>query len=127
VERLALPAVDIRIAGRAVPSETLFAYAGAFQLTLSTALPDEGVQLHSSYLGHESAAHTSASHLLIAPRGRPRLWAVEHDPANLPVMYARRHCLLDHLAVLADELRQRTNAEVLVDVAPEALERIDHA
>ena len=127
VERLALPSADIRIADRVVRSERLFAYAGAFQLTLSTALPDEGVQLHSSYLGHESAAHTSASHLLIASGGRPRLWAVEHDPANLPVMYARRHCLLDHLAVLADELRQRTNAEVLVDVAPEALERVDHA
>jgi hypothetical protein len=127
VERLALPPADIRIAGRVVRSETLFAYAGAFQLTLSTALPDEGVQLHSSYLGHESAEHSSASHLLIAPRGRPRLWAVEHDSANLPVMYARGHCLLDHLAVLADELRQRTNDEVLVDVPPPALERIDHA
>jgi len=124
---LALPAADIRIADRVVPSETLFGYAGAFQLTLSTALPDEGVQLHSSYLGHESAEHSSASHLLIAPGSRPHLWAVEHDPADLPVMYARRHCLLDHLAVLADELRRRTDAEVLVDVASQALEQIDHA
>ena len=124
---MALPSADIQVAGRGLPSETLFAYAGAFQLTLSTALPDEGVQLHSSYLGHESAEHTSASHLVIAPGRRPHLWTVEHDPADLPVMYARRHCLLDHLAVLADELRQRTNAEVLVDVAAHALEQIDHA
>jgi hypothetical protein len=127
VERLPLPAAEIRIAGRAVPSETLFAYAGAFQLTLSTALPDEGVQLHSSYLGHGSAEHSSASHLLIAPGGRPRLWVVEHDPAGLPVMYARRQCLLDHLAVLAEELRRRANDEVLLEVPPEALDRIDHA
>ena len=127
MERLALPSADIRIADRVVRSETLFAYAGAFQLTLSTALPVEGVQLHSSYLGHESAERTSAAHLMIAPGGQPHLWAVEHDPANLPVMYARRLCLLDHLAVLADELRQGTNAEVIVNVAPEALEQIDHA
>jgi hypothetical protein len=127
VERLALPAAEIRIAGRAVSSETLFAYAGAFQLTLSTALPDEGVQLHSSYLGHESAERSSASHLLIAPGGRPRLWTVEHDPANLPVMHARRYCLFDHLAVLVDELRQRTHCEVLLDVPPAALVRVDRA
>ena len=124
---MALPSAEIRIADRVVPSETLFAYAGAFQLTLSTALPDEGVQLHSSYLGHASAEHSSASHLLIAPGGRPRVWAVEHDPANLPVMYSRRHCLLDHLAILADELRQHTDREVVLDVAPYALEQIDHA
>lgn len=124
---MALPSADIQIAGRGIPSETLFVYAGAFQLTLSTALPDEGVQLHSSYLGHESAEHTSAAHLLIASGSRPHLWDVVHDPANLPVMYARRHCLLDHLAVLADELRRRTNAEILVDVAAQALERIDQA
>jgi len=122
-----LPAAEIRIAGRGVPAETLFAYAGAFQLTLSTALPDDGVQLHSSYLGHDRVEHTTASHLLIAPGDRPRLWAVEHDPADLPVMYARRHCLLDHLAVLADELRRRTPDEVLLDVHPDALEQIDRA
>ena len=127
MERLSLPSAEIRIADRVVPSETLFAYSGAFQLTLSTALPDEGVQLHSSYLGHESAEHSSAAHLLIAPGGRPRVWAVDHDPANLPVMYARRHCLLDHLAVLADELRQHTDHEVVIDVTPHALEQIDRA
>jgi hypothetical protein len=42
-------------------------------------------------------------------------------------MYARRQCLLDHLAVLADELRQRNAVEVLVDVPAEALDRLDHA
>jgi hypothetical protein len=124
---LVLPSAAIRIADRAVSSETLFAYAGAFQLTVSTALPDEGIQLHSTYLGHEAAERSSASHLLIAPEGRPRLWSVEHDPANLPVMHARRHCLLDHLAVLADELRQRTQLSVRLDVPPDALEQIDHA
>jgi hypothetical protein len=127
VERIHLPAAEIRIAGRGVSSETLFAYAGAFQLTLSTALPEEGVQLHSSYLGHEAAERSSAAHLFIVPGFSPRLWSVEHDPAALPVMNVRRHCLLDHLAVLADELRGRTELEVLLDVAPDALELLDRA
>ena len=42
-------------------------------------------------------------------------------------MYARRHCLLDHLAALADYLRQPVNGEVLLDVPSDALEQIDHA
>jgi hypothetical protein len=70
---------------------------------------------------------SAASHLLIAPGARPRVGSVDHDPASLPVMYARRQCLLDHLAVLADELRQRNAVEVLVDVPAEALDRLDHA
>jgi hypothetical protein len=127
VQRVALPTANIRIAGRRVSCETLLAYAGAFQLTLSTVLPDEGVQLHSSYLGHDRAERSAASHLLIAPGARPRVWSVEHDPASLPVMYERRRCLLDHLAVLADELRHRSELEVRVDVPAEALERLDHA
>lgn len=127
MERIRLPAAGIRIAGRRVSSETLFAYAGAFQLTLSTALPDDGVQLHSSYLGHRSAECSNAAHLFIATGMSPHVWSVEHDPATLPVMNARRHCLLDHLAVLVDELREHRQLEVLLDVAADALELMDRA
>jgi hypothetical protein len=45
----------------------------------------------------------------------------------MPVAHARRHCLLDHLAVLADQLRELTNVEVLLDVPAEALDQIDRA
>ena len=127
MERIPLPAAEVRIAGRRVSAETLFGYAGAFQLSLSTALPDDGVQLHSSYLGHEAAERSSAAHLLITPGLSPRVWTVDHDTGALPVMHARRHCLLDHLAVLADELRERTHLEVLLDVPPNALEQLDRA
>jgi hypothetical protein len=125
VQRIALPTVNIRIAGRRGSCETLLAHASAFQLTLSTALPDEGVQLHSSYLGHDRAERSAASHLLVAPGTSPRVWSVDHDPASLPVMYERRQCLLDHLAALAGEFRHRSAEEVLVDVPAEALERLD--
>ncbi|MGI8411548.1 MAG: hypothetical protein ACR2LV_02555 [Solirubrobacteraceae bacterium] len=127
MERVALARAEIRIAGRGVPSETLFAYAGAFQLTLSTTLPDQGVQLHSAYLGHPRAEHTSASHLLIAAIGLPRLWTEEHSPGELPVAHARRLCLLDHLAVLVERLRESTGVEILLDVPSGALVQLDHA
>jgi uncharacterized protein DUF6444 len=122
VERVALPAAQIQIADRRVSCETLFAYAGAFQLSLSTALPDEGVQFHSNYLGHEGAERSITSHLLIGQGAAPRVWSVEHDPASLPVMSARRYCLLDHLVALADELRQQTGLRVLLDVQADALD-----
>ncbi len=127
MDRVSLAPPKIRLAGRASRCETLFAYAGAFQLTLSTALPDEGVQLHSSYLGHPEAERTSAAHLLIAPRDPPRQWTVEHNAGELPVAHARRQCLLDHLAVLAEQLRETTSGDVQLDVPTDALDQVDHA
>lgn len=126
VDRLTLPAAGLEIGGRAERSETLFAYAGTFQLTLSTAVPDRGVQLHSSYLGHPGAERTSAAHLWIAAGG-PRLWTVEHHPADLPVAHARRRCLLDHLSVLADELRAMAHGDVTLDVPAAGLAQLDEA
>lgn len=110
---------------RAQRSEALFAHAGAFQLTLSIVLPDLGVQLHSSYLGHPDAEH-SASHLWLASGG-PRRWSIEHRAQKLPVAHARRDCLLGHLAVLADQDRGATNDEVNVEVAADALDQVDRA
>lgn len=127
VERLTLPAAEVRIDGRHEETETLLAYAGAFQLTLSTTLSDRAVQLHSSYLGHPDADQTSAAHLLLAPAGPPRQWTVGHDAATLPVAHGRRYCLLDHLAVLAEQLREVTELQVEVDVAASALDAIDQA
>ncbi len=126
VDRLTLPSAGLEIGGRAERSETLLAYAGAFQLTLSTAVPDRGVQLHSSYLGHPDVERTSAAHLWIAAGG-PRLWTAEHDAADLPVAHGRRRCLLDHLSVLANELRAMTDGEVTLDVPAAGLVQLDEA
>jgi hypothetical protein len=48
-----------------VSCETLFADASVFQLALSTALPDEGVQLHANYLGHHATELSIAAHVLM--------------------------------------------------------------
>jgi hypothetical protein len=127
VERIALPAAEVRIGFEHEDAETLLGYAGAFQLTLSTTVPDRGVQLHSSYLGHPDAEQTSASHLLVVPGRRPRQWCAQHDPATMPVAHGRRHCLLDHFAILAEQLRELTELHVEVDVSSDAFEQIDRA
>jgi hypothetical protein len=134
VERKELPAPRVMIAGRPVSCSTLVGYAGAYSVTLSTALPALGVELHSTYLGHERTA-TLAGHLLLAPRRR-RLRHVLHDPGALPVAGApgdqpgaggRGALLLDHLAELRAELGELDpGADVRVDVADAALRAVEH-
>lgn len=49
----------------------MLAYAGAYQLTLSSTLAALGVELHSSYLGHPAAPSTTVAHLLLWPAVAP--------------------------------------------------------
>lgn len=125
MQRVTLPPAGFVVDGHPERSETLLAYAGVFQLTLSTELPDLGAQLHSTYLGHPEVEHTSASHLWIAAGGA-HLWTIEHEAATFPVMQGRRRCLLDHLSTLADQLRV-LRLEVAIDVPGEALDQVDEA
>ena len=65
-------------------------------LVCSTALPDRGVELHSTYTGY-AGADTAITELRLAPGEEPstELRSVEHEV--LPVTHARRRCLYDHL------------------------------
>lgn len=122
---IALRAIAIQVAGRREPCQTILVYAGAYQLTLSTVLTGRGVELHSSFLGHPAAELAIAGHLLLAPHQAPRAWGAEHDARELPVRDARRRCLLDHLAVLSDELPWLLTAAVHIDVEDAALDELD--
>jgi hypothetical protein len=55
----------VRLDGEPVASETSFAWAGAYSLTIATTLPHLAVELHSSYVGHPGVP-TAASHLRLA-------------------------------------------------------------
>ena len=93
----------IRLGGRAVRSETQLADGGPYALCLSTTLPDRAIALHSTYLGHPDAAETLVSHLAL--RGEDAETEGSTLPrAELPVAYARRGCLYDHLQRLQDLL-----------------------
>jgi hypothetical protein len=127
VEREQLPAPRVTVAGRPLACSTLLGYAGAYQLTLSSTLPDLGTELHSCYLGHPAADRTAAAHLELRPRDAPRVRLLEHQPSTLPVRDARRRCLLDHLAELRGLLAATTGQQVRVDVDDAALERLDRA
>ena len=55
----------VLIDGAAAESETTFSWAGAYSLTIATALPKLAVELHSAYLGHPGVP-TESTHLRLA-------------------------------------------------------------
>jgi hypothetical protein len=123
VERLRLQC-PIRLGGRLVRSETLLGDGGPYALILSTTLPEVGVALHSSYLGHPDAAEAQISHLALHNSdGETEAHAVEYE--RLPVPYARRRCLYDHLQRLQDLLEDEGLGPARIDGLDTALALID--
>ncbi len=127
VERIRLPDLAVSVAGARVPAHTLLTYAGAHQMTLSTALPALGVELHSSYLGHPDAPESVASHLQLGPNLTPRTWFETRAGAGLPVSETRRRCLYDHALELQELLGCASGGHVTVELADHALELVDVA
>jgi hypothetical protein len=124
VERLSLPDPSLTVDRRSVEAKSWLAYAGAYQLTLWTIVPELALELHSSYLGHPDG-ETAISHLQLRP-GEPPLTVTERRPGvSMPVREARRLCLYDHLAALRE--LEHTGKPVSVEVADQALERVDVA
>jgi hypothetical protein len=86
----------IHLRGRRARSETLLADAGPYAVCLSTTLPDFAIAVHSTYLGHGHAAETRVSHLLlVGGDAETEARTVLHH--ELPIAFARRRCLYDHL------------------------------
>ncbi len=127
MQRTPLPDPIVHLNGARLAASTLLAYAGAHQLTLSTALPALGIELYSSYLGHPDAGESIASHLQLGPDLTPRTWTETHPSDRLPVSEARSRCLYDHLFELQQLLGHQSNGEITVELTDQALELIDTA
>jgi hypothetical protein len=126
VEHARLPDPCLVVNGRPLGCTTTLAYAGAYQLTIWTIVPELAAELHSSYLGHPDG-HTAVAHLQLRPGEPPVTLASEHAGSELPVREARRLCLYDHLAVLRQLVADATGKDATVDVAHQALELVDVA
>lgn len=113
--------VEILIDGVPVDCETRAASFSPYVVVLDTTLPDHGIELHSTYLGHERTP-TRATHLLLAPGLRDTL-AAEHEHDTIPVLYERRRCLYDHLARLQD-LCLRLELDAQITIGDDALAAI---
>jgi len=114
--------VKILLDGESVRSQTRATSIGPYVLVLDTVLGDHGIDLHSTYTGHEGTS-TLANHLLLAP-GLQDTIAAEHEHESIPVTHARRRCLYDHLQHLQDLLK-RTGADATIPLDDKALAAIE--
>jgi hypothetical protein len=126
VEHVRLPDPRLAVDGRPLACTSRLAYAGAYQLTIWTIVPQLAAELHSSYLGHPDG-RTAVAHLQLRPGQPPATVGSERPGAELPVREARRLCLYDHLAVLRELIADATGRPVAVDVADQALALVDVA
>jgi len=67
-------------------------------LVLSSCVPELGLELHSTYVGHPEV-ETRVTHRILGGGGpkRAATEAVVRPESELPVVLARRRCLFDHL------------------------------
>ena len=112
------------LAGNRVRTSTTVAGVGAYHVALATTLQDRGIELQSFYTGHDRLGEASVTHLLLAPRGR-ELRTEPRRNSEIPVMWARRRCLYDHLQCLADWLRELGHDDVRIDVDDHALSDVE--
>jgi hypothetical protein len=126
VESVPLPAPRLAVDGRPIGCQTRLAYAGAYQLTIRTVLPELALELHSSYLGHPDG-QTAVSHLQLRPGQAPHTVTDQRPGATLPVREARRLCLYDHLAALRELVAEQAGQPATVEVADQTLDRVDVA
>jgi hypothetical protein len=118
------PAPVFLLVGTAVRSETLVADVGAYHLALTTVLPDCGIELESFYTGHDRLGESRVTHLLLAPSKRE---FDEHElrHSEIPVLFARRRCLYDHLQRLQQFADEIGLGALQVDVGEQTLLAIE--
>lgn len=114
--------ITITIDGNAVRSETRAAQVGAYIVVIETTLADHAIDLHSIYTGHQMTK-TQATHLALTKTTREARTA-EHEHDAIPVIYAKRRCLYDHLHQLQD-LLQANGAQAHISINEQAIEVIE--
>ena len=122
-------ALEVKLDGRKVASETVCMWAGPYVFVVATTLPDRelAVEVHSTFVGHEGVP-TVATHLNLGPVGHaPFTVTAEHEHANLDPKLRVRECVYEHADVVLETLKG-LGYEVGIDVADDAfgeLERVE--
>ncbi|MEA2302410.1 MAG: hypothetical protein QOE44_2945 [Solirubrobacteraceae bacterium] len=119
------PAPRVQVDLQATACTTLLGWAGAYQLTLESVLADQGIELHSTYLGHRLAGYLATTHLAVVAGQGPRVYLAPDGDAEHPIGDRRRDCLVHHLDQLRILAAETTGGRVVVDVSEAALVRMD--
>jgi hypothetical protein len=122
-------ALEIRLDGEPVESETTCIWATPYVFVVASTLPSAGlaITVHSTFVGHEDVP-TSAVHLTVGPAGVPAaLRVAHHDNTNLDPKINSRACVYEHCVVVLDYLQSlgRAATQHIPQHAFAALERIE--
>lgn len=102
-----------------VAGSTLIAEAGANVAVISTALPDVGLTLHSTYSGAPGVP-TAVVHLALGP-GPTAQHVAELDEDAMPVVGQRHRCVPEHYAEVVARAAELGH-ELRIEVDDHALE-----
>jgi hypothetical protein len=92
-------------------------------MMLETFVPSACHELHSSYVG--AGGGVVASHLLVVAELAPEPNTTTLEGRDLARADDRRHCLLEHLALLREALEWHWSPDVRLDVGEAALRTAD--
>ena len=125
--RTPLSAIEIAIDTVPQTSETTIGAVGAYAVILTTALPELGITLTSSYLA-AMIGDIAASHLTSVPGG-PTIIEQHVLPGRQPGRTHAQACVLDHVAEVRDVLEayHAPAATVTVTISDATLEQADRA
>ena len=107
----------LEIDGAPTASETVYAQAGAYTLTIVTTVgrPELPVELHSTYVGLPGVP-TRTTHLRLGPAaGEREIHVGSHDDNEICVVFTPRNAVYDHaheLVALLDELGHHARVDV---------------
>lgn len=125
-----LISLTVRLADRALESETTCVWSGPYALTIATTLPEQGiaVEVHSVFVGHHGVS-TQVTHLTLGPVDQsPAIVHTEHDGTALDPVLNPRDCAYEHAQFMLGVLGARLKLNVAIDVPDDAfddLERVE--
>jgi len=119
-----LPELSLWLDEQAAACETLLSVVEGTAMMLNTFVPEARHELHSSYVdaGGDTVV---ASHLLVAAELAPEPRTETLTDLDLHRADDRRHCLLEHLAMLREALEQSGEDQVRLEVGERALRLAD--
>jgi hypothetical protein len=100
--------LTVELDGDVTASETVFAQAGAYVLTIATTIAraDLPLEVHSTYVGHPGC-RTHATHLRLGPdTGQREILHGSHEDGDICVVFSPRNAVYDHAHTLVEVFRE---------------------
>jgi hypothetical protein len=119
-------ALEVKLNGRRVESETICARVGPRALVIATTLPEPKLafELTSAFMGHKGVP-THVAHLTLGPPGlHPIMATDDHEHKNLNPSDKVRECVYEHVGVVLEHLKA-LDYDTVIDVPDDAFEQLE--